>query len=168
MISKRKVVHLEEVYLIETREHVDYVHKIEIKAPLAVYLPRKTMKDKRIAVNLNTYRNLHFLVNNQAKKIYAKEIDKYIRDKKMATPVTIEYRVYKQSKRHLDKMNVVSVTSKYLLDALTEAGVWPDDNDDYVKTEIIHPTRIDKENPRCEVIITYVGDEERLINVNEI
>lgn len=152
--------------MIEARAH-DCVKQIRIDAPLAVYLPRKTIKDKRIAVNLNTYRNLHYLVNNQVKKQYAKEIDEYIRGKTMITPVTIEYRVYKQSKRHLDKMNVVSVTSKYLLDALTEARVWPDDNDDYVKTEIIHPTRIDKENPRCEVIITSIEEESVHLNINE-
>lgn len=132
------------------------VYKIEINAPLAVYLPRVTKKDKRIAINLNTYRNLHFLVNNQAKKIYGEMINDQIKGKVIETPVKIEYRVYKQSKRHLDKMNVVSVTSKYLLDALTEAGVWPDDNDDFVKTEIIYPTEIDKKNPRCEVIITSI------------
>ena len=28
-------------------------------------------------------------------------------------------------------MNVVSVTSKYLLDAITELGCWEDDSDDF-------------------------------------
>lgn len=135
---------------------------------MAVFLPRKTKKDVRIAVNMNTYRNLHFLVNNQAKKIYASEIHKYIVDRTIKTPVTVEYRIYKKSKRKLDKMNVIAVTSKYMMDALSEAGVWPDDNDDFVKTEVIYPTRIDKENPRCEVKISFINEEEdKYININE-
>lgn len=38
--------------------------------PLVLYLPRKTKKDKRVALSLSTYRNLHYMVSNQAKKIY--------------------------------------------------------------------------------------------------
>lgn len=149
------------------RKEVNEVQELFISAPFAIYLPRKTKKDKRIAVNLNTYRNLHFLVNNQAKKQYGLEILDQIQGKQIATPVTIEYKVFKPSKRHLDKMNVVSITSKYLMDALTEYGVWPDDNDDYVKSEIILPTEIDKKNPRVEVRIRhFVGSEPYLININ--
>ena len=54
-------------------------------------------------------------------------------------------------------MNVIAVTSKFLLDAITEYGCWEDDNDDYVKTETLLPTEYDKENPRVEVIITSVN-----------
>ena len=43
---------------------------IKFNTPFAVYLPRVKSKDKRIAMNLNTYRNLHFLVNNQAVMIH--------------------------------------------------------------------------------------------------
>lgn len=142
--------------------------KIEITAPLAVYLPRKTMKDKRIAVNLNTYRNLHFLVNNQAKKIYGDMIREQIKDKVIQTPVSITYRIYKASKRHLDKGNVICVTQKYLLDALTEEGCWIDDNDDFIKTEVMLPTRIDRENPRCEILIQSIdSNKENWVDINK-
>lgn len=43
---------------------------MKITMPLAIYLPRKTKKDKRIAISLSTYRNLHYIVSNQAKKLY--------------------------------------------------------------------------------------------------
>ena len=42
------------------------IHKIE--SPLFVMLPRKTTKDKRISLNMNTYRNLHHRTNNDAKR----------------------------------------------------------------------------------------------------
>jgi len=145
------------------------VTEIRIDAPLAVYLPRKTKKDRRIAINLNIYRNLNFMMNNEAKKIYADMIRHVIKDKVIQTPVSITYRVYKATKRHLDKGNVIAVTQKYLLDALTEEGCWTDDNDDYVKTEVLLPTRLDRKNPRCEVIIKSIdSDAIDMIDLNEV
>ena len=53
-------------------------------------------------------------------------------------------------------MNVVSIVSKFLLDAITEYGCWEDDSDDYIKTETILPTEIDKLNPRVEITIKEI------------
>ena len=53
-------------------------------------------------------------------------------------------------------MNVVSIASKFFLDAVTEFGCWDDDNDDNVKTEIILPTELDKDNPRVEITIKTI------------
>tara|TARA_B110001452_G_scaffold267631_1_gene278647 strand:+ start:8415 stop:8813 length:399 start_codon:yes stop_codon:yes gene_type:complete len=129
---------------------------IKFNTPFAVYLPRVKSKDKRIAMNLNTYRNLHFLVNNQAKKVYKDLMKEQLENLEIETPVEITYQVFKPSKRSLDKMNVVSIASKFFLDAVTEYGCWDDDNDDNVKTEIILPTELDKENPRVEITIKSI------------
>jgi len=131
---------------------------MKIISPLYIDLPRVRSKDKRVYLNLNTYRNLHYLVNNQVKKAYLEAIREQVTGKVIVTPVEITYRVLKGSKRRLDKMNVISVVSKYLLDALTEMGCWTDDNDDFIKTETILPTEYDKENPRVEIIITTVNN----------
>jgi len=64
--------------------------------------------------------------------------------------------VFKPTKRILDKMNVISVVSKFLLDAITEYGCWEDDNDNFVKTETILPTELDRKNPRVEIIIKEI------------
>ena len=98
------------------------IHKIE--SPLFVMLPRKTTKDKRISLNMNTYRNLHHRTNNDAKKMYHKLMRYNLEGLKINTPVEITYKVFKGSKRRLDKMNVISVVSKYLLDSITEYGCW--------------------------------------------
>ena len=129
---------------------------IKFNTPFAVYLPRVKSKDKRIAMNLNTYRNLHFLVYNQAKKVYKDLMKEQLENLEIETPVEITYQVFKPSKRSLDKMNVVSIASKFFLDAVTEYGCWDDDNDDNVKTEIILPTELDKENPRVEITIKSI------------
>ena len=96
----------------------------KIISPLFVTLPRKTVKDKRIALNMNTYRNLHHRISNDAKKAYSEALREQLEDLSIQTPVEITYKVYKASKRRLDKMNVISVVSKFLLDSITEYGCW--------------------------------------------
>jgi Holliday junction resolvase RusA-like endonuclease len=127
-----------------------------IISPLFVTLPRKTVKDKRIALNMNTYRNLHHRISNDAKKAYSEALREQLEGLSIQTPVEVTYKVYKGSKRRLDKMNVISVVSKFLLDSITEYGCWEDDNDDYVKKETIMPTELDRENPRVEIIIKEI------------
>jgi len=130
--------------------------KHKIISPLFVTLPRKTVKDKRIALNMNTYRNLHHRISNDAKKAYSEALREQLEGLSIQTPVEVTYKVYKGSKRRLDKMNVISVVSKFLLDSITEYGCWEDDNDDYVKKETIMPTELDRENPRVEIIIKEI------------
>ena len=130
------------------------IHKII--SPLFITLPRKTVKDKRIALNMNTYRNLHHRISNDAKKAYSEALREQLEGLSIQTPVEVTYKVYKGSKRRLDKMNVISVVSKFLLDSITEYGCWEDDNDDYVKKETIMPTELDRENPRVEIIIKEI------------
>ncbi len=132
------------------------MEQIKFNTPYALILPRKKGKDKRISINLNTYRNLHFQVNNQCKKMYKELMREQLEGREIDTPVEIIYQVFKPSKRSLDKMNVVSIASKYFLDAVTEYGCWEDDNDDNVKTEIILPTEIDRDNPRIEITIKSI------------
>ncbi len=128
----------------------------KIISPLFVTLPRKTVKDKRIALNMNTYRNLHHRISNDAKKAYSEALREQLEGLSIQTPVEVTYKVFKASKRRLDKMNVISVVSKFLLDSITEYGCWEDDNDDYVKTETILPTELDRENPRVEINIKEI------------
>jgi len=129
---------------------------IKIISPLYIDLPRVRTKPKRVYLNMNAYGNTNTFTNNEVKKAYLESIREQIGGKVIQTPVEITYRVYKQSKRRLDKMNIVAVTSKYLLDALTNLECWIDDNDDFVKTETILPTILDRDNPRVEIIITSI------------
>jgi len=130
------------------------VHKII--SPLHVIIPRRTKNDKKVALNLNIYRNLHHSINGLAKKVYTQMMSEQLEGLQIKTPVEITYQVFKPTKRILDKMNVVSIVSKYLLDAITEYGCWEDDNDNFVKTETVLPTEIDRKNPRVEIIITEI------------
>jgi Holliday junction resolvase RusA-like endonuclease len=133
---------------------------LKVDSPLAIYLPRKTTADRRVALNLNIYRNMDYRMNNSVKKQYKEEITAQLEGVVLETPVEVTYQVFKKTKRRLDKGNVVSVIQKYLLDALTECGVIPDDNDDFIKTETTLPTMLDRENPRVEVIFRSIGDKD--------
>lgn len=134
------------------------MEQIKFNTPYSLTLPRKTKADKKISINLNTYRNLHFQINNQCKRLYKELMREQLEGITIDTPVEITYQVFKPSKRSLDKMNVVSIASKYFLDAVTEYGCWEDDNDDNVKTEIILPTQLDRDNPRIEITIKTIKD----------
>jgi Holliday junction resolvase RusA-like endonuclease len=129
---------------------------MKIISPLYIDLPRVRTKPKRVYLNMNSYGNTNTFTNNEVKKAYLEAIREQVEGKVIQTPVEITYRVLKGSKRRLDKLNVVSVVSKYLLDALTNLGCWIDDNDDFVKTETILPTEYDKDNPRVEIIIKSI------------
>ena len=129
---------------------------VNLTCPLYVDLPRKTKKDKRVYINMNSYRNLHFLVNNQVKKMYLEAVRSQLEGITIQTPVEITYKVYKKTSRRLDKLNVISVTGKYLLDAITDLGCWEDDSDEFVKKETILPTELDRANGRVEVTIRSI------------
>lgn len=127
--------------------------EVLIVSPLYIDLPRVRTSYKRVYLNMNAYGNTNTFTNNEVKKAYLELIREQVEGFVIQTPVNITYRVLKPSKRRLDKMNVVAVVSKYLLDALTEVGFWEDDNDDFVKEETIKPTVYDKGNGRVEIII---------------
>jgi Holliday junction resolvase RusA-like endonuclease len=108
---------------------------------------------------MNWYRNAQHFESNQVKKQFKALVASQLKDVELEVPVWVKYQVFKPSKRRLDKMNVASVTSKFVLDALSEFGVIPDDNDDYIKDEIILPTVHDKEDER--VIVEFITVEEK-------
>lgn len=67
--------------------------------------------------------------------------------------VLVEFIVYPKTKRDLDLDNVVSITSKFFMDALVSAGKLTDDCYRYVPAGCYWFGGIDKENPRIEVKI---------------
>ncbi len=125
-------------------------------APLTVILPRRTKKDKKVSINQNVLKNLHYISYNNAKIIYSEILRGQLEGLKISTPVEIDYQVFKASKRKSDKMNFVSMGSKFFLDAVTNYNCWEDDSDEFVKTEKLIPTELDKDNPRLEITIREI------------
>lgn len=48
---------------------------IEIELPVFIMIPRKTKADRKISINLNTYRNTHYVINNQLKHLYKESLE---------------------------------------------------------------------------------------------
>lgn len=117
----------------------------KIKVPLYVTLPRKKVKDKKIWLNLNIYRNLNKFTENDCKKVFFSTIQNKLPDTKLQK-INISCQIYKCAtkkgiQKRLDKSNVYSVLAKYFFDSLVENGNLEDDNDGVIHTETILPTK---------------------------
>ena len=130
--------------------------RLAMSMPLAVWSPRKTIADKKIITNLNVYRNLHSRVANECKILYKEEVRKRVMARAFppfTEEVQVTFQYFKPTKRISDKSNVDSVHRKYFYDALVELGILVDDNDDYIKEELMLPTVLDRDNPRVDFIM---------------
>ena len=126
----------------------------KIVAPLFIILPRKTKADKKIIINLNNYRNWHYIISNEVKKKYKENIKDQLEGLKFNSPIKLEFKLFKGSKRKSDRANVLSIHEKFLCDALTECGCIIDDDDEHIIETKYVSGAIDRERPRVEIAIS--------------
>ncbi len=131
--------------------------ELTISLPLFVHTTKtKTQKGKFI-LNLNNYRNCHFIKLNKAKITYAKEVKKAIGDIKIKfKKVELEYTYFASTKRRIDVSNPCSIIDKFTCDALSQIGIWVDDNSNIIKSVKYKFAGVDKNNPRCELKIREI------------
>jgi len=125
---------------------------ITVESPLFVMLPRKTKEDKKVLLNLNVYRNMHYMVNNQVKQRY----NDLMQDRlnfKVEGMFELEFILYKASNRKVDRANILCIVEKFFCDALIFHGCIQDDNDKIIKKTTYETGGVDKENPRVEIKI---------------
>lgn len=122
---------------------------MKIDLPLEVYYT----KNKKFILNLNNYRNAHYRILSNAKKIYADNLIDRISYPKYKEPVVLTYTYYAKSKRRLDISNPCSIIDKFTCDALVKAGVLEDDSSKQIKQVVYKYGGVDKDNPRCELIL---------------
>lgn len=121
-------------------------------SPLFVMIPRKTKKDKKVSLNLNVYRNLNYIVNNQAKSMYCEIMADQMKGVRFDI-IDIEFVLFKSSKRKIDRANFLSIVEKFFCDALVHQGCIKDDNDDFINSTKYLTGGIDKDNPRVEIYV---------------
>ncbi len=129
---------------------------MKVISPLAVYLPRKTMKDKKYILNLNNYRNWHYIVNNQIKARYCLEMRSQLSEIKPCGTITLSFKYFKPSKRKCDRANIYAIQEKFFSDALVYYGIIKDDSDEYIARSIYEPVELDRKNPRVEIEIIEI------------
>ena len=127
--------------------------------PLFVMIPRKTMPPKKYILNLNYYRNWQGHQSNIIKQTYKELAGELIKGLKFEHKIRIDFTLWKATKRRTDRANVLSVHEKFFCDALTEFGCIPDDNDDYIVSQTYKTGGIDRENPRVDILISPVLEE---------
>lgn len=133
--------------------------EIVFSMPLFILLPRKTMADKKVHINLNQYRNWQHHMNNQVKQIYkdlVAERNPHVLDTKFENKIELLFRMHRGDKRQVDRSNVLCIHEKFFCDALTHYNCMVDDNDCYIERTIYETGCVDKENPRVDIIIREV------------
>lgn len=78
----------------------------------------------RKQLNMNVYRNLNFMVNNQMKQLFEPLNDLLF----TAEKIRISYYVEKKMNRLFDTKNITTVVDKFFCDWLVKNGCIPDDN----------------------------------------
>lgn len=119
-----------------------------ITSPLFVYVGKK-----KFMLNMNDYRNAHYQVLNKAKVEYKRLLRDEILQLPKMNVININYDVTLGDNRRHDGMNIVSVTSKFFLDALVEYGVLEDDNTKHVIHEEWNCCGVEKNNGKVEIYI---------------
>lgn len=106
----------------------------KLTLPLYVHTTKSKTQKGKVIFNLNNYRNMFPMKNNNAKIA----MKKYIKTLNLPVhfgngPFLLKYTYFHGNKRKLDVANTCAIIDKFTCDALTEIGYWPDDNIDFVK-----------------------------------
>lgn len=128
-----------------------------IPLPLKVQVSSK----KHFILNLNQYRNTHFLVLNKAKVVFKELVNPSLADLPSMQKIFIVYEVFPPSKRLSDVANFCSIVDKFFSDALVEAGKLPDDNFTVVPQVTYTFGNVDPANPRVDAHIYQLPESTK-------
>ena len=117
--------------------------------PLFVWVTKK----KKLTLNLNIYRNTHYLILNNAKIAFKEKMAKQIKPLPVYEKVGLIYTCFPKTRMKFDVANVCSIQDKFFSDALVEFGKLPDDNMKHLPQVGFQFGSVDKTNPRVEVEI---------------
>ena len=128
-----------------------------ITLPLEVWIPRKTREDKRFILNLNYYRNAHYMTLNDAKHEWAKYVQMAaLGIEPIPGRFRFTYTTFPATGRAFDLGNVCPIIQKFTDDALIDSGLIKDDNYKIVSEINYRFGKVDKENPRAELMIEEI------------
>ena len=113
------------------------------------------VKGETFTLNLNKYRNAHFRVLAAAKENYTAIVTDLVQLQPRCRfeKAELEYVYFHPSNRRVDVSNPCSVIDKFTCDALVKCGVISDDNCLIIPTIRYSFGGVDKNNPRCELLI---------------
>lgn len=112
------------------------------RMPNYISFERKTKADKKVYINLNIYRNLHYRESNLLKIRYKElawkelESDEDVFQSLIGTlyRLRLTFTLVHDDKRKRDRSNALCIHEKFFCDALVECGILMDDTDDYIES----------------------------------
>lgn len=125
-----------------------------ITLPLRVPISKKS----DFILNLNEYRNSHFLVLNKAKVTFGEMVRPLLKDLPTMEQCSLEYTLFPATRRKCDVSNICSIVDKFFSDTLVDAGKITDDNYEIVLGAQYLFGCVDKGNPRVDVTIRSFKD----------
>ena len=108
--------------------------------------------EKRFPLNMNHYRNAHYMVMNKAKIIFKNIMGPPCLPEQ--NKIMLKYTIVRKGKKRFDTMNIISVVDKFFSDYLCESGVVSDDNCDKVYYDRIEIIPGDDNYIICEIFTT--------------
>lgn len=93
---------------------------------LPIYLTAP--KRKPWSLNLNIYRNTHYRMLNDYKRLFALEVAPTIKGIPKLDKIVIEYKLYPKTNRMIDIGNVLTIVDKFFSDVLVAEGKIQDDS----------------------------------------
>lgn len=127
----------EVVYDVRKGQTIEDETYYKLVSPTKVVLPRKRKKDMVIYLNLNIYRNLHFILNNDAKKEYKRLMIDQVSQLPKMKKIALVFVLHKSTLGVKDRHNVCCIVQKFFCDVLTDdiIKIIPDDDDKYIEYE---------------------------------
>ena len=113
----------------------------------------------------------HYGKGGRMKKEYEDEIIAHIRKQipsvhMLTKPVLIYYQFYEINRRR-DNDNILFCAAKFVQDSLKRAWIIRDDGQKYIP-HFYFDTFVDKENPRIEVTVTELTEEQAKMTLREL
>lgn len=102
--------------------------------------------------------------DNEDKIIWC--IREQLSDVHISDPVLVYYHFYEKDRRR-DGDNILSCATKFIQDSLVKARVLAEDNRKRIP-HFYHDVSVDKENPRIEVIITELTQEQAQMSLRDL
>jgi Holliday junction resolvase RusA-like endonuclease len=112
--------------------------------------------NKRLALNLNEYRNWHYRDQHYTKEVFEKLARELLKGIPKQDKVHLHYVLWAPTSQRRDLMNVIAVVDKYFSDALSKSGVIDDDSTRYIVSVSTSFGGVDRPNPRVSVSIIPV------------
>lgn len=115
-------------------------------------------KNKRLALNLNEYRNWHHRDQHFTKEAFEKIARELLKGVPKQEMIHLHYVLWGPTNQRRDLMNVIAVVDKYFSDALSKSGVVDDDSTKYIVSTSAAFGGVDRLNPRVSVTIVPVTE----------